>query len=126
MAIKKPLPQRLKKLENSDLLSIKDSNGDFLVVTKQETTKVIKDFIEAQFSNELDEMSRNIATSEKRKLEKIVTDRLNDIEKNIDAFIEHKFTLLSEKICDMLITRKFGEEVNKKAEELLLKKRGQF
>lgn len=126
MAIKKPLPQRLKKLENSDLLSIKDSNGDFLVVTKQETTKVIKDFIEAQFSNELDEMSRNIATSEKRKLEKIVTDRLNDIEKNIDAFIEYKFTLLSEKICDMLITRKFGEEVNKKADELLLKKRGKF
>ena len=72
MPIQKPIPQRLKKLEASDLLSIKDSNGDFLVFTKQETAKVIKNFIYTELGEELNDISSNIASVEKKKLEKIV------------------------------------------------------
>lgn len=118
----KPLPQRLKRLESSDLLSIKDSNGDFLVVTKQETAKVIKDFIYLNFGEELNEISNNIGSVEKKKLEKIVNQRLDVVEKSIDAFIEYKFTQLAEKVCEMLINRKFLEEVNNRAEKLLEEK----
>ncbi len=129
MPIQKPIPQRLKKLEASDLLSIKDSNGDFLVFTKQETAKVIKNFIYTELGEELNDISSNIASVEKKKLEKIVNKKLLEVEASIDAFIAYKFDLLAEKVCEMLINRKFNEEVDKKAEELLRQKkeeRGKF
>jgi hypothetical protein len=136
MGIKKPITQRLKKLESSDLLSLKDSNGDFLVFTKQETTRVIREFIQAEFEEELKQISINLGSSEKSKIEKKVKEtlkriedsadeKIKNIEASIDAFIQYKFDLLSEKVCDLLINRKFEEEVNKKVEERL-KKRGKF
>lgn len=115
----KPIPQRLKKLESSDLLSIKDSNGDFLVVTKQETTHIIKEFIKNEVINSADDFS----SKQRKAMEKRVEANLDKIEKSLIAFIDYKFDMLAEKACDMLITRKFNEEVLKKAEELITKKK---
>lgn len=114
----KPIPQRLKRLESSDLIPMKDSNGDFLVVTKQETTKVIHDLVKAEIMNAGDDFIHN----QRKELEAYISKRFTHIEKSIDAFIEHKFDTLAEKVCDMLITRKFTEEVNKKVNEKINKK----
>ena len=58
----------------------------------------------------------------------LVETRISQIEKDADAFIGLKIDEMAEKICDMLITRKFKEEVEKKAEELLIQKqiKGKF
>jgi len=109
----KPIPQRLKKLESSDLLPIKDKNGDFLIVTKQETTNIIREFVK----NEVLNFSDNFIDTQNKTFQKNVDSRMAYIEKSIDAFIEYKFNLLAEKVCDMLINRKFNEEVNRKVEE---------
>ena len=117
------LPQRLKRLESSDVLSIKDSNGDFLVVTKQETANVIREFIR----NEVINISDGFSENQKKEINKRIDENFRTIEKSVDSFIEHRFNLLAEKVCDMLITRKFTEEVAKKVDSLLNKKqRGKF
>lgn len=122
-------PKRLKRLESSDILPIKDANGDFLVVTKQETANVIRDFIYSELENHIDDVnnkfktiSENIGNKEKKQLTIAVNDKFTEIEKSIDAYIQYKFDELAEKVCDLLITRKFNEEVQKKVEERLLKK----
>jgi hypothetical protein len=50
MPVKKPIPQRLKKLESSDYMQVRDANGDILVVTKQETNAVIKQMLEREYN----------------------------------------------------------------------------
>jgi hypothetical protein len=124
MPVKKPIPQRLKKLESSDYMQVRDANGDILVVTKQETNAVIKQMLEREYNL----LSEKTIKRLEKKLFDLVETRISQIEKDADAFIGLKIDEMAEKICDMLITRKFKEEVEKKAEELLIQKqiKGKF
>lgn len=124
MPRQKPIPQRLKRLEATDYMQIKDGNGDILVVTKQETKAVIREMLEYEY--EL--LSRRAIERVQNRLTELVDSRVSQIEKDAEAFMNFKIDQMAEKICDMLITRKFKEEVEKKAEELLLKKqaKGKF
>ena len=123
MSVKSKFPRPLKRLDASDLLTIKDENEDYYVVTKQETAKVIRDFVINEIGNLPDEIS------EKHKIQildelnkKLINNRLSDIEKEMAAFIDFKFDTLAEKASELLINRKFIEEVNKKTEQKLLEK----
>lgn len=136
MGIKKPpVPRRLKKLESSDLLSIKDSKGDFLLVTKQETAMVIREFMK----NEVINIGDDIIENEKKVLIKRIDEGvkkinfdvdayLANVEKTIDDFISHKIDVITEKVCTLLINKKFSEEVDKAAEKKILqmKLKGKF
>jgi hypothetical protein len=135
MSRKSSFPESLKRLEASDLLTIKDKNDDYLLVTKQETAKIIRDFISEEIGNIPDDISekhkKELLYEINKKMsfvEKTIKDRLNELEKELSAFIDFKFDTLAEKACDMLLTRKFMEEVDKKAEEKLIKKqaKGKF
>lgn len=130
MSIKSRFPRTLKRIEPSDLLTIKDEKDDYYVVTKQETAKVIRDFIASEIGNLPDEISekhkkRIFDELNKRMLaiENMMTTRISEIEKEIAAFIDFKFDNLAEKASELLINRKFMEEVNKKVEDKLLQKR---
>lgn len=118
MPRQKPIPQRLKRLEATDYMQIKDANGDILVVTKQETKAVIKEMLEYEY--EL--LSRRAIQNVQKRLTEMVESKTSQIEKEAEAFINHKIDEMAHKICDMLIMRKFKEEVEKRAEELLIQK----
>lgn len=124
MPRQKPIPQRLKRLEATDYMQVKDVNGDILVVTKQETKAVIREMLEYEY--EL--LSKRVIQNVENRLTKLVDGKVNQIERDAEAFMNFKIDQMAEKICDMLITRKFKEEVEKKAEELILKKqaKGKF
>lgn len=124
MPRQKPIPQRLKRLEATDYMQVRDGNGDILVVTKQETKAVIKEMLEYEY--EL--LSRRAIQNVQNKLTELVDSKFSQIERDAEAFVNFKTDQMAEKICDMLVTRKFKEEVEKKAEELLLKKqaKGKF
>ena len=113
---KKPIPQRLKKLESSDYIKIHDTNDDILVVTKQETKLVIKEMLEREYGllskRSLNKMEENIT--------KLVEEKISTFEKDAESFINHRIDQMAEKICDMLIMRKFKEEVEKRAKELII------
>jgi hypothetical protein len=128
-------PRRLKKLENADLVTLKNELDNVYVVTKQETAKVIRDYVVNEIGNlpyeisnkRKDELSK-LVDDKMSEIEKIILNKMSSIEKELAAFIDHKFDSLAEKACDMLLNRKFLDEVNKRAEELLLKKemKGKF
>ena len=135
MAEKNKSPRRLKKLESSDLLTIKNELDDYYVVTKQETVKVIREFVKNEIGNlpdELSEEQRNkISRDIKERMsgvEKSIKIRLSEMESELAAFIDYKFDELAEKACEMLLNRKFMEEVDKRAEQKLLQKqaKGKF
>lgn len=124
MPRQKPIPQRLKRLEASDYMQVRDINGDILVVTKQETNAVIKEMLEREYKLLSERTIEKVETN----LKQLVSERISQIEKEAEAFINHKIDEMAYKICDMLITRKFNEEVEKRAEELLRQKqtKGKF
>lgn len=113
---------RLKRLDATDLLTVPTEDGDHLVVTKQEVANILKKFIESEVGNLPDEITKN----HKEELIKHINQKMSMIEKELSAFIEYKFDTLAEKACDMLISRKFNEEVERraefKAEQLAIKK----
>jgi hypothetical protein len=114
----KEIPRRFKRLEETDYMKVNDLNGDVLVVTKQETRSVIKEMLEYEY--EL--LSRRAIQNVNVRLTEFIDEKFNLFQKDAEAFINHKIDQMAEKICNALITRKFNEEVEKKAEELLLKK----
>lgn len=124
MPRQKPIPQRLKRLEATDYLQVRDGNGDILVVTKQETKAVIKEMLEYEY--EL--LSRRAIQKVQDILTEQIENRISQFEKEADAFINHKIDEMAHKICDMLVMRKFKEEIEKRAQELLLeyKANGKF
>ena len=124
MPRQKPIPQRLKKLEATDYIQIHDGNGDILVVTKQETRSVIREMLE----NEYELLSKRSLKKVEDDLAELVNQKFSIFEKDAEAFINHRIDQVTEKICDMLIMRKFKEEVEKRAEELMIKKlsKGKF
>lgn len=124
MPRQKPVPQRLKRLEATDYMQVNDANGDILVVTKQETNAIIRGMLE----HEYELLSKRVIQNVENRLTKLIDSRFSQFEKESEAFINFKIDQMAEKICDMLITRKFKEEVEKKAEELILKKqaKGKF
>lgn len=124
MPRQKPIPQRLKRLEASDYIQIRDANGDILVVTKQETRSVIHEMLEHEYKL----LSQRVIKKIEDDLTKQIEENFKTFEKDAESFINYKIDQTAEKICDMLITRKFKEEVEKRAEELLRQKqiKGKF
>lgn len=124
MPRQKRIPQRLKKLESTDYIQVRDNSGNILVVTKQETNAVIREMLEHEY-----ELASNRAISKiERKIANLVESKFSTFERDAEAFINHRIDQLAEKVCDMLIMRKFKDEVEKRAEELLIKKqlKGKF
>jgi hypothetical protein len=121
-------PRSLKRLENSDLITLKDELDNLYVVTKQETSKVIRDYV----ANEIGNLPDEISGRHKKDLQSALDQKMRTLEKELVAFIDYKFDTIAEKACEMLINRKFIEEVNKrvdeKIEKLLLEKqkKGRF
>lgn len=124
MPKQKPIPRRLKRLESTDYMQINDSNGDILVVTKQETKAVIREMLEDEYNLLFKRSIKKLETN----ITQFVENNISSFEKDAEAFINHKIDQAAEKICDMLVMRKFKDEVEKRAEELLLKKqaKGKF
>lgn len=124
--------RRLKKLERSDLLPIKDINGDFLVVTKQETATIIREFIKNEFANMEDifvmdrERFEQIVHTRTKQAEKEINEKLGMFEKAIGVYLEHKINNFTEHFCEKLLNRRLEKEievkVEKRIEELRLKK----
>jgi len=117
-------PRKLKSFSQDDLLSIRDKDDNYLVATKIETKNIIKEFIKDEF----DFLTDNIVVNQTKQIEKEIQQNINariiTIEKSVSAYIDYKFDQLSEKICDLLITRKFTEEVDRKVKERLNKRGG--
>jgi hypothetical protein len=104
---------RLKRLDATDLLTIPNETGDLLVVTKQEVANIIRKFIQNEIGNLPDEISK----THKDELIKHINQKISIIEKELSAFIDYKFDALAEKACEMLISRKFTEEVESRVQE---------
>lgn len=104
---------RLKRLDATDLLKVPTENDDYLVVTKQEVANIIRKFIQNEIGNLPDEISK----SHKEELVKDINKKISVIEKELSAFIDYKFDMLAEKACELLISRKFNEEIEKRVQE---------
>ena len=104
---------RLKRLDATDLLKVPTDNDDYLVVTKQEVANIVRTFIQNEIGNLPDEISR----SHKDDLIKSINQKIAVIEKELSAFVDYKFDKLAEKACEMLIARKFTEEVESKVQQ---------
>jgi DNA integrity scanning protein DisA with diadenylate cyclase activity len=87
MSVKSKFPRPLKRLEASDLLTIKDEMNDYYVVTKQETAKVIRDIITSEIGNIPDEISEKHSKNILNELNKKMSDELL---LNIKQCIENK------------------------------------
>jgi hypothetical protein len=128
----KPVPARLKKLESSDLITIKDSNNDYLVVTKQETTLVIKEMLESQSQTLLNKKVKEVILRFDEivdgPLRQGINVRLDDLTRDVEAHINYRIDNLVKTISETLITKKFNEEVDRKVEEKLkqIKLKGKF
>lgn len=128
----KPAPARLKRLEESDYITIKGEQKDITVVTKQETRSVIKELIEKECGPALIKATTNILSTFDTMIESNIKPEMNEkfstMQKDVVAYIDFKIDILSQKICEMLITRKFNEEVDKRVNEKLekLKTKGKF
>lgn len=130
------LPRNLKRLDESDLFTIKDEYGDNIAVaTKQEAASIVHSFVKQQMKDMGEEFWNDEklnfslkAKENKDALEKMINDKIARMEKEIGAFIEHKFDLVVEKMCEDLLSRKVKEEINRRVEEALeqikLKKSG--
>ena len=122
------LPRKLKKLESSDILTVKDNNDDLYVVTKQEVARVIREFI----TNEIGNLPDEISERHKKDLASKINSKMEILEKELVTFIDYRFDTIAEKACEMLLSRKFTEEVNKRVDEriekIILKKqaKGKF
>ena len=122
------LPRKLKKLEPSDILTVKDNNDDLYVVTKQEVARVIREFI----TNEIGNLPDEISERHKKDLASKINSKMEILEKELVTFIDYRFDTIAEKACEMLLSRKFTEEVNKRVDEriekIILKKqaKGKF
>ncbi len=104
---------RLKRLDPTDLLKVPTENDDYLVVTKQEVANIIRIFIQNEIGNLPDEISR----SHKDELIKSINQKIAVIEKELSAFIDYKFDKLAETACEILISRKFNEEVESRVQQ---------
>ena len=128
----KPAPARLKRLEESDYITIKGEKKEITVVTKQETRSVIKELIEKECGPALIKATTNILSTFDTMIESNIKPEMNEkfstMQKDVVAYIDFKIDILSQKICDMLITRKFNEEVDKRVNEKFekLKTKGKF
>lgn len=121
------MARQLKKIEESDILRV-DFNDTSLIITKQETANIVRSFLQAELNNEIASLKEHFTNVTEdiinnNLFKEKVDNRINEIEKNIDAYIEYKFDLLAEKICNHLLTRAFNEEVERRAKELLEKKK---
>ncbi len=118
MSQKNKSPRKLQAFVQDDLLPIKDRNDDFLVVTKIETKNVIKEYINDEFKF----LTQKVVNTHRESLEGDIDSRMAFVEKSVSAYIDYKFDKLAESICDLLITRKFKEEVERRVNERLSKK----
>ena len=88
-------PRSLKRLENSDLITLKDELDNLYVVTKQETSKVIRDYV----ANEIGNLPDEISGRHKKDLQSALDQKMRTLEKELVAFIDYKFDTIAEKSC---------------------------
>jgi hypothetical protein len=119
---------RIKRLDATDLLSIPTEGGNHIIATKQEVAKHIKDFISIEIGN----LPKEMADKHKKELVVNINEKMVLLEKELIAFIDYRFDSIAEKACEMLLNRKFTEEVNRKVDERIEKiildkqKKGKF
>jgi len=120
----KPIPQRLRRLTESDYLKISFDDEGALVVTKEETEDVIKQMLVNNYHLTASEIVSNLEKCLKNEIDA----KFDCIEKELSAYIEFKINNLSEKLVEMLLNRKFNEEVDKKVQLRIqeLKIKGKF
>ena len=119
---------RLKRLDATDLLSIPTEDNNHFVATKQEVAKVIREFVIGEIGN----LPNEISDRHKKELSVKINEKMVVLEKELIAFIDYRFDSIAEKACEMLLNRKFTEEVNKRVDERIEKtilekqKKGKF
>lgn len=132
----KNTPRRLKKLTDDDILRIDLEDDNCLVVTKQETAKVIRDLLDAEVGNLNDYQLVLDAKKEiDKQLEKLsdtlktyTVNKLAKVEKDINAYIDFRIDATAQKLAESLLSKKFNEEVDKRVNDIIekakLKKQG--
>ena len=132
----KVTPRSLKKLTEDDILRIELENEDCLVVTKQETAKVIRDLLNQEVGNlndyqlvldakkQIDENLNKLSET----LKTYTVNKLAKVEKDINAYIDFRIDTTAQKLTEALLSRKFNEEIDKRVNDIIekakLKKQG--
>ena len=126
----KPIPQRLRSLNKSELIPLQDANGDYLVITKQETNNIIKELIEVHSEIHL---KKSIASVSKkfdefvaREINPLISKEVQTLQKEVSAYLEYRIDNLANSICESLITKKFNEEVERRVSEKIKEIKGKF
>jgi hypothetical protein len=127
----KPLPANLKKNEPSDYITINGANKEVTVISKQETKLIINELIMKECESSLKKATRDLLLTYDKMIDENIKPDLDEkflhLQKEVVAYIDFKLDILSQKICDLLITRKLNEEVDKKVSEKLQQARkGKF
>lgn len=119
------IPHKLKKLENGDIVPIPveaDASG-FVLATKQEVTKIVGDFVQKEF-----EELKDFFIQKRITYNTIIEEKMKALEKQLIAYLDHKFNVTVENMCNKLLDRKIQEEieqrVNDRLEEIKIKKAG--
>lgn len=99
-------------------LKLRTENHGIVVLTKDETKECLKELLEETLDLKSSESINDI----KKQLEDNVSKAFWVIDEQLTVFVNNKIDVLTEKVVDMLLTRKFNEEVEKRVKEELQKK----
>lgn len=108
-------PRSLKKLHETDLIQLPDHEGNLLVVTKQETAKVIREYVDA----EIGKLKHAYIADQFQKLEDFVGKEIEKLGGDTMKYLDYRLDQLAEKIAERLATRAFNSEVEKRVAERL-------
>jgi len=126
----KPIPQRLRSLNSAELVPLQDSNGDYLVITKQETNEIIKELIEVHSEIHLKKAITNVSKKfddfVAREINPLISKEIQTLQKEVAAYLEFRIDNLANNICETLITKKFNEEVERRVSEKIKEIKGKF
>lgn len=117
----------LKRLEKKDFMSFFDSDENPIIITKQETRSVVREYIDNEFARLISELTSYENPVINELLTKTLVEfdeKLVSIEKQIGAYIDHRIDNMVEVMVERLINRKFEEEVNRRVERELKRKKG--
>ena len=117
----KNIPEKFKGNNGVSYVRLVNEDDEVHILTEQETRSIIKEMI----YKEIDFHSSEVIEKFKEKSEENLSAGFWHVDEELNKFINRKFDALSDKIVDMLITRKFNEEVEKRVNEKL-KQKGKF
>lgn len=111
----------IKKQDYINSFKLIKSDGGDVKIQEKEANHIIEAIMKTHVLEFFNKLIYEHEEKNKKNLDKI----FQDIEGRLLTYIDFKTTKMCETICEAIITRKFNEEVEKKAKELLLK-RGKF